>query len=71
MSTVTSVNPYNGETINTYTHHSEKEIESFIDVGHERFLLWKKVSYEERAELLKSLASVLNKNKKNLLKDLE
>lgn len=57
-----SVNPYNGETINTYTALDQKQLDSKLELAQSAFSKWKKVPLERRIELLKATAEVLRVN---------
>ena len=68
MDTVTSINPYTGDTLHTYTKHTSKEVDTFLRKAKERFSHWKKTSYEEREDHIKNVASELEKNKETYAK---
>ncbi|MFW5805988.1 MAG: NAD-dependent succinate-semialdehyde dehydrogenase [Bacteroidales bacterium] len=58
-----SVNPYNGENINSYPQTSAEEVERIIHKSATGFESWKKTPASRRAEKLKSVADVLRKHK--------
>ncbi|PKA84122.1 succinate-semialdehyde dehydrogenase/glutarate-semialdehyde dehydrogenase [Ulvibacter sp. MAR_2010_11] len=64
MASVTSINPYSGKKIKSYTTHTQKEISQILNKADAEFLSWKSVSFTEKAALMKAAASELKKNKK-------
>ena len=54
-----SINPYTGKVNKTYDRISNKELESIIFSSSRAFRKWKKVSVEQRQELLLKLADLL------------
>jgi len=56
-------NPYNQKVISEYTVLTPKELSGKIQNGHEAFVKWRSFTFEERARLFVSLASVLRQNK--------
>ncbi len=60
---IKSVNPYNGETIATYTENSDSEVQESIISAQEAFLLWKEKNIAERAAILGRCEAILLKNK--------
>lgn len=64
MATIKSTNPYNGNTIKTYTAHSEKKINDALEKAGQRFNEWKKTSFQERMHLMLKAAEELKRNKK-------
>jgi len=63
MSTVTSVNPYSGKEIETFTTHTKKEITEILEKADKRFYKWRETTFGERKKLLLAAASELKKNK--------
>ncbi|WP_299125766.1 NAD-dependent succinate-semialdehyde dehydrogenase [uncultured Winogradskyella sp.] len=61
--TLTSVNPYTGETLNNYHLQNDSEIISIIENSDKAQASWKKRSLKARAELLSDLSNHLEKNK--------
>lgn len=59
-----SINPYTGETIKEYQEMSLEEIDQIIQKAQETFLKWRKVSFEDKSELMKKAAKVLRENSK-------
>ncbi|MAP54892.1 NAD-dependent succinate-semialdehyde dehydrogenase [Altibacter sp.] len=62
MATVTSLNPYSGEKIETHKKHTKTEIASILKKANDRFYSWRETSIEERKKLLHAAASELKKN---------
>lgn len=63
MSTVKSINPYNGKIIEAYKTYSQKEVEGILNKAHQRFSEWKNVSFQERKKLMHNAANELKTNK--------
>ncbi|MBA3986199.1 MAG: aldehyde dehydrogenase family protein, partial [Flavobacteriales bacterium] len=63
MATVTSVNPYSSKELESYTTHTNKDIDALLKKADKRFSLWKKTTFSERTSLMKKAAEELNKNK--------
>lgn len=61
---IVSKNPYTGEVIEEFKEYTDAEIENALQKADKRFKTWKKVSYQEKSELLKKAAAELRKNKK-------
>jgi succinate-semialdehyde dehydrogenase / glutarate-semialdehyde dehydrogenase len=59
-----SINPYDGQLLNTYEGLDQHQIGEKIKCTHQAFHTWKNVSYEERASLMHAAAAELSKNKK-------
>lgn len=64
MSTVTSTNPYTGETIATYKTHTKKEISEILENADKRFYSWRETTFAHRKKLMLAAASDLKKNSK-------
>ena len=62
MSLVTT-NPASGEQIATYDEMSVEEIGQIVDRAHAAWLDWKLTSFDERATLVRKLASLLREDK--------
>lgn len=56
---IETVNPATGETLRTYDELQPEEAAGLIDRAHEAFLSWRKVSFAERARLMKEAARQL------------
>ena len=61
--TFRSVDPSTGETIRTYEDHPEPEIERRLGAAAEAFADWRRTSFRERGEILRSLAAGLRAGK--------
>lgn len=57
-----SINPYNGETVGTYTALSGKELATKLDQSGKAFKHWKNVPLNERIALLKDVGTLLRKD---------
>lgn len=64
--TVTTINPTNEQTLNTYTLLSLQEAKAEIDKCHKTFLSWRETSLLERAKYLNQLAKLIDDNKHEL-----
>lgn len=62
MTELSSVNPYNGETLKTFKVHQQKEIDRRIESSQTAFKDWAKTSFEDRATLLKHVSKNLQLN---------
>lgn len=58
-----TVNPANGEQIETFLFFTVQETEAALVRAEKSFKLYRKVSVHQRAELLSKLAATLRKNK--------
>ena len=65
---IQTVNPYNNEVVEKFKEMSTKEIEKKIEKAHEAYLEWKTTDIKTRAKLLKKVASIMIKRKKELAK---
>jgi succinate-semialdehyde dehydrogenase/glutarate-semialdehyde dehydrogenase len=65
---IQTINPVTGEVVRTYDSHSNQTISEKIQQTHRSWLEWKKTSYAERADLLRSAAKVLKSQKESLAK---
>ncbi len=57
--TLTTINPATGEAIRSYEQHSADEIESILERANRSFEGWRRSSFEDRAALLREVASLL------------
>ncbi|MDC3188446.1 NAD-dependent succinate-semialdehyde dehydrogenase [Pseudoalteromonas elyakovii] len=64
--TVTTINPANEQTLNTYNLLSLQQAQSEVDQCHQAFLKWRTTSHEQRAKLLNQLAQVIESNQQEL-----
>ncbi|MBW4969114.1 NAD-dependent succinate-semialdehyde dehydrogenase [Croceibacter atlanticus] len=58
-----SINPYTGETIQTFTQFTPSQVSASITKAHEAFFSWKKTSFSERSNLMRSVAKGLREHK--------
>lgn len=58
---IEAINPATGETIKAYEESSPAAVRQSIEQAHQAFLAWRKVSFPERAKLMKNAATVLRK----------
>lgn len=68
MTTLTSINPYNGEVNGTFETLSDEQIITKIEESHEAFLSWKNTSFAERKVLFYKLADVIEADLENYAK---
>jgi succinate-semialdehyde dehydrogenase / glutarate-semialdehyde dehydrogenase len=57
-----TINPYTGETLETYPDATDAEVAGAITKAHSAFLSWKETSFTERAKLLQNAADVLRRD---------
>jgi succinate-semialdehyde dehydrogenase / glutarate-semialdehyde dehydrogenase len=58
-----SINPANGQTIATYTEHSERQAGEILTAAQQAFHPWMEVPLEERCALLRNAARLLRDHK--------
>jgi succinate-semialdehyde dehydrogenase / glutarate-semialdehyde dehydrogenase len=63
---VETYNPATGEVHQTYTMHSQDEMHAIIEQAHQAFLSWKKTSLDERAQILRKTADIVERDKQML-----
>ena len=63
-----SINPFSDELIKEYPEMSSAEIDEIIKSADIAFTKWKNVGFDERAQLMKNAAAVLNEKKNELAK---
>ncbi|PNG26580.1 NAD-dependent succinate-semialdehyde dehydrogenase [Methylocella silvestris] len=56
-----SINPYTGETLETFPDAADAEVERAIENAHAAFLSWKDVPFARRAKIIQSAANNLRK----------
>jgi len=61
-----SINPFSGETIQTYPEYTSKEVETIICQVDAAFQQWKLTSFVERSVLMKNLQATLLEKKEEL-----
>ncbi|HEV7929646.1 MAG TPA: NAD-dependent succinate-semialdehyde dehydrogenase [Nitrosospira sp.] len=64
-----SVNPHAGEKIRSYNPQSDEQVNGLLQSADKAFRDWRKSSFAERAELMKTAGSVL-RDRKNVLAEL-
>jgi succinate-semialdehyde dehydrogenase/glutarate-semialdehyde dehydrogenase len=57
--TITSINPANGETLQTYEEMTPAQVDGIIQQTHEVFLSWRETPFAERARMMKAAAKIL------------
>lgn len=60
---ITTINPYTGKSLQTYSLHTKKEIEGILEQSENTYLSWKETDISKRTKLLKKLAKVLRAKK--------
>jgi len=63
QSTFASINPFNGELLREYDHHSEEEVEFKLKLAAETFQEYRKTSFAQRAQMMTRAAEILEKEK--------
>jgi len=58
-----STNPYTNQDLETYTYHSQSDVEKIINSAHDCWKTYSKSSFEERASLMRAAAKILENNK--------
>ena len=61
-----SINPSNGKKIQSYTETDKDMLNRVIRQSHERFILWSRTSFTERANLLIKISDGLLRERENL-----
>ena len=64
---ITSINPYNQEVISEVKELTKAELVEHIEIAHERFLSWRKTTFEERATLMQAAAADLKEHKEGFI----
>ena len=59
--TFKSINPYNGEVINSYTEQTETGIDEILAKSQQVFGEWLKVPIDDRSRMLENAAGLLRK----------
>ena len=62
-SQITTTNPYNNKTLETYDYFSSEEINTILNSANNTFKSWKKEPLSQKTELLKDVADNLSENK--------
>lgn len=63
---ITTINPTNGERLDTYTLMSSAEAKQIVDDSYTAFLDWRLVSLEDRAKTVKAIGQALQDHKEEL-----
>lgn len=66
MKCIRTINPANGEIVNTYQEMSYQETKAIIDAAHIAFNNWRKTDFKTRAEYMNKAAGLLKQRKKAL-----
>ncbi len=61
--TITAINPANGDTIKTYKQTPLAKVNKCVETAHQAFGVWKKMTFSQRAELMKRASRILTENK--------
>ncbi len=61
-----SVNPANGQNLEKYNTHTDKQVEKKVEQTHTAWLNWRNSPAAERSRLLKNMAAILTGRKKEL-----
>jgi succinate-semialdehyde dehydrogenase/glutarate-semialdehyde dehydrogenase len=64
--TFKTINPADGSPISTYTYMTDEAVDKKIEAAHEAFLDWRHRSFEERAQIIKSIGEELQHYKSEL-----
>ncbi len=59
MTTTTTVNPTTGDDLVTYQHHTDTELDEIVVAAHAAFGEWRRRALEERAGIVRKIASLL------------
>lgn len=65
---IETINPATGELIKRFEEFSEEKVNEIIEKSHEKFLSWKKTSFNERKNLMLNAAKVLRDRKEEWAK---
>ena len=60
---IASVYPATGETLKSFTPHSEAEVEEKIALAASAYRSYRRTSYEERGELMRTMADLIEKDR--------
>lgn len=63
---IQSINPNNGEVIETFEPYSQQQINEALEQAHQTFLTWRTTSFAERAKHLHNVAAYLRAHKTEL-----
>jgi succinate-semialdehyde dehydrogenase/glutarate-semialdehyde dehydrogenase len=62
-----SVNPFSGEVVAEYREHTWEEVDGRLVAAHRAFLDWRRVSFSDRAAVLRAAAQRLEARRTNSL----
>ncbi|MFD2238146.1 NAD-dependent succinate-semialdehyde dehydrogenase [Aureimonas populi] len=57
-----TINPYTGETLETFADATDAEVREAIGKAHDAFLRWKEMPFSERGRILQNAANILREN---------
>ena len=57
--TYQSVNPYDGKTLQTFTEHTDAQLEAAIDTATKSFETWRNMTFAERAAVVSKAAALM------------
>ncbi len=63
---IQTVNPSNGNVIDTYDEYSPEKVQDIITQNHKAYLAWQDETYQTRREKMLNLANILRKKKEHL-----
>ena len=63
---IQTINPTTGEVLETFEPYSEQQVNQALDQAHQAFVHWRKLSFAERGNHLRSVASHLRDHKTEL-----
>ncbi len=63
---ITTTNPYTGQKIQDYTPLSRQQLTEKLNLNHEAYRDWKKLSYQERGKLFLQMADLLRSRQESL-----
>lgn len=67
---ITSVDPSSGETIETFTPHTDRDVDAALARAQARFASWRMTSFAERARLMQAAADVLDGRRDTYARDM-
>lgn len=63
---IETINPFTNKSVKTFEEISDKELETKIETAHKQYSKWKDTTIEKRANLLRKVAAIMRKRKKEL-----
>ncbi|MDN3594096.1 NAD-dependent succinate-semialdehyde dehydrogenase [Zunongwangia endophytica] len=67
---ITSKNPYTGEVVEEFKEYTKEEVNAAIERADNRFKTWRKVSYDEKRDLMLNAAKELRENQRAYAEDI-